>query len=76
MCKKFEKLLIIYLVIGLDIIIILYIYMTENSKTFSRPLRIEDFLEPDTNKKNNNSRQNESIAKNQQEFGHKKRIKP
>lgn len=61
---------------GLDIIIILYIYMTENPKTFSRPLRIEDFLEPDTNKKNNNSRQNESIAKNQQEFGHKKRIKP
>jgi len=50
--------------------------MTENPKTFSRPLRIEDFLEPDTNKKNHNSRQNESIAKNQQEFGHKKRIKP
>ena len=50
--------------------------MTENPKTFSRPLRIEVFLEPDTNKKNNNSRQNESIAKNQQEFGHKKELNP
>jgi hypothetical protein len=47
----------------------------------SRPLRIEDFLETNTkNNKNNKNNKNYShdntIAKNQQEFGHKKRIKP
>lgn len=52
----------------------------------SRPLRIEDFLETNTNNKNSkNNKKNknnknyshdDTIAKNQQEFGHKKRIKP
>ena len=52
--------------------------MTENPKNESRPLRIEDFIdEPDKNKnKNNYNSRDDSIAKNQQEFGHKKRIKP
>lgn len=52
----------------------------DNSETFSRRARIEDFLHGnDTcdNYKNNNSySRNDNIAKNQQEFGHKKRIKP
>ena len=44
----------------------------------SRPLRIEDFLETNTkNTKNNkNHSYDDTIAKNQQEFGHRKRIKP
>ena len=49
----------------------------------SRPLRIEDFLETNTNNKNSKNNKNnknyshdDTIAKNQQEFGHKKRIKP
>jgi hypothetical protein len=53
---------------------------TNNTQTFSRPLRIEDFLEVtnDTtkNKHNKYNKNNERIEKNQQEFGHKKRIKP
>jgi hypothetical protein len=42
------------------------------------PLRIEDFLETNTKntKDNENYSHNDFIAKNQQEFGHKKRIKP
>lgn len=48
--------------------------------SFSRRARIEDFLEANhtsTNYKHNNTHsQNDNIAKNQQEFGHKKRIKP
>ena len=48
--------------------------------SFTRRARIEDFLEGNdtsTNYKHNNSySQNDNIAKNQQEFGHKKRIKP
>lgn len=50
----------------------------DNSQTFSRRARIEDFLDCNDrrdNYKNNNSH-NDNIAKNQQEFGHKKRIKP
>lgn len=44
----------------------------------SRPLRIEDFLETNTKntKDNKNYSRDDIIAKNQQEFGHKKRIKP
>jgi hypothetical protein len=44
----------------------------------SRPLRIEDFLETNTKntKDNKNYSHDDMIAKNQQEFGHKKRIKP
>jgi len=44
-----------------------------------RPLRLEDFLEePDTNRTKRNYSQNDknNVEKNQQEFGHKKRIKP
>lgn len=53
------------------------------TKTFSRPARLEDFLDEgdviisksDYNK--NHSRNDKNyIEKNQQEFGHKKRIKP
>lgn len=54
------------------------------SKTFSRPVCLEDFLDDDekityqTNNKNKNYSHKEDtiIAKNQQEFGHRKRIKP
>lgn len=48
----------------------------------SRRARLEDFLDDNdrsTNSKNNNNNshsQNDNISKNQQEFGHKKRIKP
>jgi len=51
----------------------------DDSQTFSRRARLEDFLDcNDTrdNYKNNNNTHNDNIAKNQQEFGHKKRIKP
>ena len=55
--------------------------MQEN--TFSRKARIEDFLnDGETIIKNNKHNKNHSnnndnnIKKNQQEFGHKKRIKP
>ena len=62
--------------------------MSEIPKTqpFSRPVRLEDFFDEDfdkntqnmKNKYNKNHSYNESdtIAKHQQEFGHKKRIKP
>jgi hypothetical protein len=53
------------------------------SSTFSRPARLEDFFdEGDTTDKTNKHKyekhysKNDSIEKNQQEFGHKKRIKP
>jgi len=46
----------------------------------SRRARLEDFLDDNdrsTNSKNrNNHSQNDNISKNQQEYGHKKRIKP
>lgn len=54
--------------------------MQEN--TFSRKARLEDFLDNDekitNNHKNNknHSHNDNNIEKNQQEFGHKKRIKP
>jgi len=54
--------------------------MEEN--TFSRKARLEDFLnDGETINKNNKHNKNHShndnnIEKNQQEFGHKKRIKP
>ena len=48
--------------------------------SFSRPARLEDFLDgSDTHanyKYNKSHSHNDNIAKNQQEFGHKKRIKP
>jgi hypothetical protein len=56
--------------------------MQEN--TFSRKARLEDFLDDGEtiNKNNKNNNKNHSynndnnVKKNQQEFGHKKRIKP
>lgn len=46
-------------------------------KPVSRRARLEDFFGDDVPQYNqNDNRQNDSIAKNQQEFGHKKRIKP
>ena len=52
-----------------------------NNKTFSRAARLEDFFDDDEinsnkNNKYNNSHNDNTIAKNQKEFGHKKRIKP
>jgi hypothetical protein len=51
--------------------------------TFSRRARLEDFFDEDDDKPmkhkyNENHSHNDSntISKNQQEFGHKKRIKP
>jgi hypothetical protein len=54
--------------------------MEEN--TFSRKARLEDFFDNDekpsqNNKHNKNHSHNDNnVEKNQQEFGHKKRIKP
>ena len=50
--------------------------MSEN--TFSRKATLEDFLDGEKVKIKNNNYNNNSnnIEKNQQEFGHKKRIKP
>ena len=52
-------------------------------KTFSRPARLEDFLDEgdviiskSDNNKNHSHNDKNYIEKNQQEFGHKKRIKP
>jgi hypothetical protein len=52
-------------------------------KTFSRRARLEDFFDKDDDKPikqkyNENQSRNDSntISKNQQEFGNKKRIKP
>ena len=43
----------------------------------SRPLRIEDFLEPVVkNTKNNSSHENSNVETNQKHYGHRKRIKP
>jgi hypothetical protein len=54
-----------------------------NTNSFSRPARMEDFFDDadTTNNKNKdkykyNNNNKERIDKNQQEFGHKKRIKP
>jgi hypothetical protein len=48
--------------------------------SFSRRARLEDFLDGNDTlanyKHNNTHSHNDNIAKNQQEFGHKKRIKP
>ena len=52
------------------------------SEPFPRKVCLEDFLEdnndcqPQKNKYNKNHSQNDSVSKNQQEFGHRKRIKP
>ena len=49
------------------------------SQTYSRTARLEDFLDDNIiNKNNKNYKKNDTdtISKNQQEFGHKKRIKP
>lgn len=55
--------------------------MQEN--TFSRKARIEDFLndgetiiQNNKNNKNQSNNNDNNVKKNQQEFGHKKRIKP
>ena len=51
-------------------------YQPDNS-TFSRVLTVEDFLEPlDSTNKQTYRNNKHDIPKNQQEFGHKKRIKP
>ena len=57
-----------------------------SSQSFSRKARLEDFFDEDddtcgsqnTNNYNKNYSQNDNvvIAKNQQHFGHRKRIKP
>jgi len=50
-----------------------------STTSFSRKACLSDFINDDksTQPKNNNYQsQNDTIAKNQQEFGHKKRIKP
>jgi hypothetical protein len=55
----------------------------EEQKSYSRPARLEDFFDetdekPNKNKyyKNHSHNDNDTISKNQQEFGHRKRIKP
>ena len=48
-----------------------------NNINISKPLSIEDFLEPNKkNTKNNSSHQDNYIEKNQKNYGHRKRIKP
>jgi hypothetical protein len=50
-----------------------------NTQSFSRKASLADFLDEPvkTNKHDkNNSRTSDTIAKHQEEFGHKKRIKP
>jgi len=55
--------------------------MQENN-TFSRKARVEDFFDDDeimnqnTKHNKNHSHNDNTVDKNQQEFGHKKRIKP
>ena len=56
---------------------------TPITQTFSRRACLADFLDEDDknaqtskNKYNKNYSNNDNIAKNQQEFGHRKRIKP
>lgn len=47
------------------------------SNTTSRPLRIEDILEtPEKTKHNERSENDIKVQKNQEHFGHRKRIKP
>ena len=51
----------------------------ETNQIFSRPARLSDFFDGDYDTSNKNkyySHKNESIEKNQQEFGQRKRIKP
>jgi hypothetical protein len=52
----------------------------ETNQIFSRPARLSDFFDGDydtsSNKNKYYSHKNESIEKNQQEFGQRKRIKP
>ena len=54
--------------------------MPEITKSCSRVARLEDFFGDDitscNSKYNKNNTQNDIIAKNQQEFGNRKRIKP
>lgn len=52
------------------------IYMSKIPKTFSRPLRMEDLFDEPNIKNKNQHNKNDTIAKNQQEFGQRKRIKP
>jgi hypothetical protein len=54
---------------------------TTTNQTFSRTARLSDFFDEDhdtssKNKYNKNYSYNDSIQKNQQEFGQRKRIKP
>jgi hypothetical protein len=51
---------------------------TNIPKPASRRARLEDFFGDDAPQNNyyQNNSHNDSISKNQQEFGHKKRIKP
>ena len=50
---------------------------TISMTTPNRRASLADFLEePDVSHKNNHYSQSDNIAKNQQEFGHRKRIKP
>jgi hypothetical protein len=59
---------------------------TGNTKSFTRKARLEDFFGDDNDtldssiqnnqNKYNSYNDNEFIAKNQQEYGHRKRIKP
>ena len=46
--------------------------------SFTHPLRMEDFCDnpDDKNKYDKNKYNNDTISKNQEEYGHKKRIKP
>ena len=48
-----------------------------STTSFSRKACLSDFINDDKpTQPNHNYSQNDNIAKNQQEFGHKKRIKP
>jgi hypothetical protein len=58
-------------------------HKTNNNQSFYRRARLEDFFGEDEDKntsnkydKNYSHSHNDNIAKNQQEFGHRKRIKP
>jgi hypothetical protein len=53
--------------------------MPESENTFCRKACIEDFLEDGDKTKhkyNKSYSNNDNVSKNQQEFGHRKRIKP
>ena len=54
---------------------------SEKNQTFSRPAKLSDFFDgyhdtSNKNKYNKNISHNDTIQKNQQEFGQRKRIKP